>query len=519
MSPHDAVNVVFKCMLRGAVDFLVKPVRKNELRNLWQHVWRRHSLSSDDISHHNGNPSQQIPQPLDQTSSTKYSSYCIASPKENNDYSEKGADAQSSCTKSDMQDDTAGIRNMPTLSELKFMTVPSVDSMRTIRVGDSFNVDDVLLMKENEVEDKSRRLVRAKTPYNQSNYSRALIPKKEEANSKRLTKGKNPESETHREDANIQINPFDEQLKPSTEAMDLIGSIDNHLQEYTTHFQQVLCNTLNIYFDLNNTRNTCSSNPQLELSLRRSEFCDNEIKGVVEVQELKHSNASAFSRYNQQTVQPPVCIENEGVSLLVSCNNQSDHAFSHIAEVPQHGVISFPLPVRSTGADSYGAVWPQLFYTPVGPSGKQSSNCATQQSNRENRDYQPFTCKSTNLTHHKQRHNVQSLDDLRHVSVATTQTVTSSLCNSSSSNINSSGCGSCDGSNGNETTVTTVEATTGSEIDIGVSMHDEIKGTDSYCSSQSCKFRMKRKDRCFEKKEETCRATPTSERTICSSNP
>jgi pseudo-response regulator 5 len=28
-------------MLKGAADFLVKPLRKNELRNLWQHVWRK----------------------------------------------------------------------------------------------------------------------------------------------------------------------------------------------------------------------------------------------------------------------------------------------------------------------------------------------------------------------------------------------------------------------------------------------------------------------------------------------
>ncbi|CAL9166509.1 unnamed protein product [Musa hybrid cultivar] len=41
MSSRDSISVVHKCMLNGAVDFLVKPVRKNELRNLWQHVWRR----------------------------------------------------------------------------------------------------------------------------------------------------------------------------------------------------------------------------------------------------------------------------------------------------------------------------------------------------------------------------------------------------------------------------------------------------------------------------------------------
>ncbi|KAJ4825972.1 hypothetical protein Tsubulata_007738 [Turnera subulata] len=46
MSSHDSMGLVFKCLSKGAVDFLVKPVRKNELKNLWQHVWRRCHSSS-----------------------------------------------------------------------------------------------------------------------------------------------------------------------------------------------------------------------------------------------------------------------------------------------------------------------------------------------------------------------------------------------------------------------------------------------------------------------------------------
>ncbi|XP_010543355.1 PREDICTED: two-component response regulator-like APRR7 [Tarenaya hassleriana] len=46
MSSHDSMGVVFKCLSKGAVDFLVKPIRKNELKNLWQHVWRRCHSSS-----------------------------------------------------------------------------------------------------------------------------------------------------------------------------------------------------------------------------------------------------------------------------------------------------------------------------------------------------------------------------------------------------------------------------------------------------------------------------------------
>ncbi|CAD5162987.1 unnamed protein product [Musa acuminata subsp. malaccensis] len=46
MSSNDSMNTVFKCLSEGAVDFLLKPIRKNELKNLWQHVWRRCHSSS-----------------------------------------------------------------------------------------------------------------------------------------------------------------------------------------------------------------------------------------------------------------------------------------------------------------------------------------------------------------------------------------------------------------------------------------------------------------------------------------
>ncbi|KAJ0228658.1 CCT domain-containing protein [Hirschfeldia incana] len=45
MSTQDSVNTVYKCMLKGAADYLVKPLRRNELRNLWQHVWRKRQSS------------------------------------------------------------------------------------------------------------------------------------------------------------------------------------------------------------------------------------------------------------------------------------------------------------------------------------------------------------------------------------------------------------------------------------------------------------------------------------------
>ncbi|KAG4123740.1 hypothetical protein ERO13_D11G344400v2 [Gossypium hirsutum] len=60
MSSHDSIGIVFKCLSKGAVDFLVKPIRKNELKNLWQHVWRRcHSSSGSGSGSESGTQTQK----------------------------------------------------------------------------------------------------------------------------------------------------------------------------------------------------------------------------------------------------------------------------------------------------------------------------------------------------------------------------------------------------------------------------------------------------------------------------
>ncbi|KAL4590779.1 hypothetical protein LXL04_003722 [Taraxacum kok-saghyz] len=46
MSAQDSISTVYKCMLRGAADFLVKPVRKNELKVYIRILRSRSSASS-----------------------------------------------------------------------------------------------------------------------------------------------------------------------------------------------------------------------------------------------------------------------------------------------------------------------------------------------------------------------------------------------------------------------------------------------------------------------------------------
>ena len=43
MSSNGDTNVVLRGVTHGAVDFLIKPVRIEEIRNVWQHIVRRRS--------------------------------------------------------------------------------------------------------------------------------------------------------------------------------------------------------------------------------------------------------------------------------------------------------------------------------------------------------------------------------------------------------------------------------------------------------------------------------------------
>ncbi|KZV23297.1 hypothetical protein F511_02198 [Dorcoceras hygrometricum] len=45
MSAQDEVSTVVKCLKFGAADYLVKPLRTNELLNLWTHMWRRRRMA------------------------------------------------------------------------------------------------------------------------------------------------------------------------------------------------------------------------------------------------------------------------------------------------------------------------------------------------------------------------------------------------------------------------------------------------------------------------------------------
>lgn len=114
---------------------------------------------------------------------------------------------------------------------------------------------------------------------------------------------------------------------------------------------------------------------------------------------------------------------------------------------------------------------------------------------------------STNKTELQERQKFESSDDWRYFSSATDQSASSSLCNgtaasrsfcngTTTSRLNSIGCGS----NGNFDQVPVVRATAGSWNGEGLPTNDTPCHRSVQREAALNKFRMKRKDRCFDKK-------------------
>ncbi|KAF2300476.1 hypothetical protein GH714_013749 [Hevea brasiliensis] len=111
MSSHDSMGIVFKCLSKGAVGFLVKPIRKNELKNLWQHIWRRCHSSSDSGSESGTQTKKSMETKSNEESKNNSDSSdelyeCGSNGPSNQDGSDNGSGTQSSWTKRNAEFDS-----------------------------------------------------------------------------------------------------------------------------------------------------------------------------------------------------------------------------------------------------------------------------------------------------------------------------------------------------------------------------------------------------------------------------
>ncbi|KAI9085783.1 hypothetical protein K1719_032197 [Acacia pycnantha] len=110
MSSHDSMGLVFKCFSKGAVDLLVKPIRKNELKNLWQHIWRRCHSSSGSRSESDSQTQKSVKsKSLEKSGNNTYSNDEDNNKSEdlnNRNGSDNGSETQTSWTKQAVEVDS-----------------------------------------------------------------------------------------------------------------------------------------------------------------------------------------------------------------------------------------------------------------------------------------------------------------------------------------------------------------------------------------------------------------------------
>ncbi|KAH1112734.1 hypothetical protein AAZX31_04G209300 [Glycine max] len=519
MSSQDSISTVYKCMLRGAADYLVKPIRKNELRNLWQHVWRRQSSTTGINGLQDESVAQQkVEATAENNAASNRSSGDAACIQRNIELIEKGSDAQSSCTKPDCEAESDPVGNMQEFSLLKCgEAYPS--GTETQQVETSFRLGQTLMMHDCH-----------------AGGLNVSIRKNGEAST---TNDKDTDTE-HFGNASISGEAHDNpyvQINSSKEAMDLIGAFHTHPN----------CS-------LKNSTVNCTGNfdhsPQLDLSLRRSCPGSFENKLTEERHTLMHSNASAFKRYTTRQLQismPAVLINfsdqqreqitncEKNISHIATGSNsdsstpmqrcivspttvqskESELATSH----PPQG-HSLPIPVKGVRFNdlctAYGSVLPSVFHTQSGPPAMPSPNSvvllepnfqvnAFYQSNmKESSSEQLYESRgpngNTTQNHivYTQEHKSEHAEDRGHISPTTDQSVSSSFCNGNASHLNSIGYGSNCGSSSNVDQVNTVWAASEGK-------HEDLtNNANSHRSIQReaalNKFRLKRKERCYEKK-------------------
>nr|AYC12371.1 circadian-associated protein 1 [Oncidium sp. CY-2018] len=266
MSSNDSMGIVFKCLSKGAVDFLVKPIRKNELKNLWQHVWRRCRSSSGSGS---GSGSESGIQG-EKCMKSKSEDDSGSNDEEDNgsiglsarDGSDNGSGTQSSWTKRAFETDSPQ---------------PMCRSGQLAGPHDS-------------------TCAQAIHPKPEAFCSKKLLPMNPGQDWKEQKKINSPGTEklSEKPPKNIDVvhhTKFNMLDEPSARASDQLGN-----NSINTNQQSVLGDASKDFLKISESKdNGCVELPSLELSLKRLRSAS--IPPHEERNVLKHSNLSAFSRY------------------------------------------------------------------------------------------------------------------------------------------------------------------------------------------------------------------------------
>ncbi|MQM11901.1 hypothetical protein Taro_044816 [Colocasia esculenta] len=300
MSSHDSVSVVFRCMQKGAVDFLVKPVRKNELRNLWQHVWRRHCSTSFANATENMLNNQTVSENMSDNNAASNNVSANAGKGFRNGESCDGGDDQSLGSKPPMQNESSKEQGMVLHFDNRNSTIVTSQSQQLD--------DDVATLAnptKNHDDDKAKDMSVA-IEVSLSVQETAVCVKVQQQtrfHDKSPCKGEDLRCTGRKECLDADRRPFWQSVVPHKTPegiIDFIGSVVNGQCNFSamdndSERENALCEARRS----SNIINMCpaESLPSWELSLRRQLPNGCVKNGFQEKNILNHSAASAFSRY------------------------------------------------------------------------------------------------------------------------------------------------------------------------------------------------------------------------------
>ncbi|KAK7404649.1 hypothetical protein VNO78_05604 [Psophocarpus tetragonolobus] len=310
MSSHDSMGIVFKCLSKGAVDFLVKPIRRNELKNLWQHIWRRCHSSS-------GSGSESATHTRKSTKSrSNGASENNSDSSDENDYgsrglsvrdgSDNGSGTQSSWTKC-----LAQVGSPHPLSPHKQLvdapdsTCAQVMQTKTEKVSSRWvhatekecrelidHLDDVAMGKDLAMGISSNMQLEHPLEELFSDPMGKGANKMSDVDDMQINKGHNNGCEKG------QLEYNDDKIRAlENQAMNIIDVTDSNSPQAESRD----LNTPNGFSGFSQTKANCcpKEHPSLELTLKRlGEVRDAKNATGEECNVLRHSDQSAFSKYN-----------------------------------------------------------------------------------------------------------------------------------------------------------------------------------------------------------------------------
>lgn len=410
------------------------------------------------------------------TASNHSSDYVVSAQKKK-ECSEKGSDVQSSSTTPYLEAESAYMENMQGFSQLKCRSVSNLSNEEIRKHEDCIELDKEPDRLESLTGGKIITLGSEVAPGNEGYHSAAFRWEESHCRAKRVTSGDGVGPASHIENTDITGENHgcnEKWIEPSSGAIDLISTFDNYPKDR------------NQFSSSNDGISKDGFAPQLELSLRRFQPCSSKNHGSDERHTLNHSNSSAFSWYNNGKSLQPLF-----PTSAINCSElKEDASYSHERLFNQ-------LPESTVGtSERCGAA---LSVT--------QGNMTTLVMGQSNQAGAAFPTSQLGLIPVQGENNLEPMEELSHGSPVAGQSASSSLCNGVVSHLSSSVHGGiCNRNDGNPTSNGAVVRTTAPESvnDEGLSNNDALKGMDSHHSTQReaalMKFRLKRKDRCFEKK-------------------